>query len=84
MMKERIKVLLEDSLPLVNFDSDYLFSELDSLGVSTILMVLSDEFGIRLEAQDATPRNFKTLDSIVAMVADKAGSVDIPTKWGGK
>lgn len=71
MMKARIKALLEDSLPLVNFDSDYLFSELDSLGVSTILMVLSDEFGIRLEAQDATPRNFMTLDSIVAMVENK-------------
>jgi acyl carrier protein len=34
-------------------------------------MMLSDEFGIRLEATDATPKNLKTLDSIVAMVEQK-------------
>jgi acyl carrier protein len=34
-------------------------------------MVLSDEFGIKLEATDATPRNLKTLDNIVAMVEKK-------------
>ena len=35
-MKEKIKLLLEDVLPLVDLDSDYLFAELDSLGVKTI------------------------------------------------
>lgn len=70
-MKERIRQLLEDTLPLVDFDSDFVFSQLDSLGVTTILMVLSDEFDIKLEATDATPRNLKTLDSIVAMVERK-------------
>ena len=66
-MKQQIRTLLEDALPLVDFDSDFLFSELDSLGVTTILMLLSDKFGIRLESTDATPKNLKTLDSIVAM-----------------
>ena len=70
-MKEHIRTLLEDLLPLVDFDSDYLFSELDSLGVTTILMALSDEYGIRLEATDATPRNLKSLDSLVALVESK-------------
>ncbi len=70
-MKDRIRQLLEDALPLVDFDSDFLFSELDSLGVTTILMLLSDEYDIKLEAADATPRNLKTLDSIVAMVEAK-------------
>jgi acyl carrier protein len=55
----------------VDFDSEFLFSELDSLGVTTILMTLADEFGIRLEASDATPKNLKTLDSIVALVEKK-------------
>ncbi len=72
-MKEKIRTLLEDSLPLVDFDSDFLFSELDSLGVATILMVLSDEFDIKLESTDATPKNLKTLDSIVNMVEKKLG-----------
>ena len=62
---------MEDALPLVDFDSEFLFSELDSLGVTTILMLLSDEYGIKLESKDATPKNLKTLDAIVAMVERK-------------
>ena len=69
--KEKIRNLLEEVLPLVDFDSDFLFSELDSLGVTTILMTLADAYGIKLEAADATPKNLKTLDSIVAMVEEK-------------
>lgn len=62
---------MEEALPIVDLDSDFLFSELDSLGVITILMVLSEEYGIKLDAKDATPKNLKTLDSIVAMVERK-------------
>lgn len=72
--KLKIKTLLEDTLPLVNFDSDFLFAELDSLGVTTILMTLSSEYGIELEAVDATPKNFKSLDSIVRMVEAKVAA----------
>ncbi|MBR6248494.1 MAG: acyl carrier protein [Muribaculaceae bacterium] len=70
-MKEKIKSLLEEALPLVNIDSDFLFAELDSLGVTTILMLLSSEYGIDLDVVDATPKNLKNLDSIVAMVQAK-------------
>ena len=70
-MKEEIKALLEEALPLVDFDSDFLFAELDSLGIATILMVLSDRYGIHLDHTDATPRNLKNLDRIVAMVEQK-------------
>ena len=56
---------------MVDFDSDFLFSELDSLGVTTIMMLLSDEYGIKLESTDATPKNLKTIDSIVALVERK-------------
>ena len=70
-MKEDIRKMLEDVLPLVNFDSDFLFSELDSLGVTTILMTLSDAYGITLDSTDATPRNLRSLDSLVALVQSK-------------
>lgn len=70
-MKERIRQLLEEALPIVDLDSDFLFSELDSLGVITILMVLSEEYGIKLDAKDATPKNLKSLDTIVTMVERK-------------
>ncbi len=69
--KEKIREMLEEALPLVDFDSDFLFSELDSLGITTILMMLSSEYGIELESTDATPKNFKTLDNIVKMVEAK-------------
>ena len=70
-MKEQIRTLIEEAVPLVDVDSDFLFSELDSLGITHILMSLSETFGIELEASDATPRNLKNLDSIVAMVSSK-------------
>ena len=70
-MKEKIREMLEDALPLVDFDSDFLFSELDSLGVTTILMKLADVYGIEMEASDATPKNLKSLDSIVSLVERK-------------
>jgi acyl carrier protein len=69
--KDKIRSLLEEALPLVDLDSDFLFSEMDSLGVTTVLMTLSSNFNISLESEDATPKNLKTLDSIVAMVEKK-------------
>lgn len=70
-MKERIIELLTAALPLVDLESDFLFSELDSLGVTTILMLLSEEYGIVLDAKDATPKNLKNVDAIVKMVEGK-------------
>lgn len=70
-MKQEIRSLLEDSLPLVDFDSDFLFAELDSLGIAQILMSLSLKYNVKLNAKDVTPKNFKNLDSIVAMVQGK-------------
>ena len=70
-MKETIRQMLEEALPLIDFDSDFLFAELDSLGITTILMLLADKYGISLEYSDVTPRNFRTLDSIVEMVERK-------------
>lgn len=70
-MKENIRKILEEALPLVDLDSDFLFNELDSLGITTILMLLSDEYQIKLDSSDVTPRNFRNLDSLVAMVEKK-------------
>ena len=67
----KIRKILEEALPLVDLDSDFLFNELDSLGITTILMLLSDEYQIKLESSDVTPRNFRNLDSLVAMVEKK-------------
>ncbi len=73
-MKEKIYKLLEDQLPLVDLESERLYDELDSLGVTTILMTLSEEFGIELDTRDATPKNLRNLDSLVALVEKKLAS----------
>ena len=70
-MKEDIRRRLEEVLPIVDFDSDFLFQELDSLGITTILMTLSDMYGIELDRSDVTPKNFKTLGSLVELVKKK-------------
>ena len=70
-MKETIRELLENALPLVDVDSDFLFNELDSLGIASILMVLSDHYHIQLDHSEVTPRNFKTIESLAQMVQKK-------------
>ena len=72
-MKEEIRKRLEEVLPIVDLDSDFLFQELDSLGNTTILMTLSDMYGIELDRKDVTPKNFKSLDSLVKLVETKLG-----------
>lgn len=71
MLHEEIKTILEDALPLVDLESQFLFSELDSLGVTTILMLLSEKYNVKLDSHDATPKNLKSLDSIVKLVERK-------------
>ena len=75
-MKEDIRRKLEEILPIVDFDSEFLFQELDSMGITTILMVLSEMYGIELSHSDVTPRNFKTLDSLVELVKRKLNKDD--------
>ena len=52
-------------------DADMLFSELDSLGVTTILMLLSEHYHITLIATDATPKNFQSVATLAALVKSK-------------
>lgn len=70
-MKEEIRRIIEEMVPLADPDSDFLFAELDSLGVTAILMSLASKYNIELEAVDATPKNFRNLDSLVEMVKSK-------------
>lgn len=70
-MKEKIRNILEGALPLVDLDSQFLMAELDSLDVTTIMMLLADNFGIEVDATDATPANFKSLNTLAEMVRRK-------------
>lgn len=70
-MEEEIKRMIEEALPLVDVDAEMLFSELDSLGVTTILMLLSEHYHIELTAVDATPKNFQSPKTLAALVKRK-------------
>ena len=70
-MKEEIKALLSDVLPMVDFDAEYLFEQLDSITVLTILTVLAKKYSIILGVEDATPKNLISLDALVRMVDEK-------------
>ena len=71
MSTNEIKTLLGDVLPAVDFNSEFLFAELDSLGVATILYVLSKKYGVALDAHDVTPKNFKNVEAITKLVRSK-------------
>ena len=71
MKTEEIRSLLKDVLPAADFDAEFLFTELDSLGIATILFVLSEKYHILLNAEDVTPKNFKNVESITNMVRAK-------------
>lgn len=70
-MKEHIKSILEDALPLVDLDSERLYDELDSLSVTNILMLLSEEYKVELTPRDATPKNLRNLDALVTLIEKK-------------
>lgn len=70
-MKEEIKALLTDAMPMIDFDAEFLFEQLDSLAVVSILTLLDQKYSISLSVKDATPKNFISLDAIVRMVEEK-------------
>ena len=71
MKTEEIKEVLSDVLPAADLDADFLFTELDSLGIATILVVLGKKYDILLDGEDVTPKNFKNLASLAKMVDEK-------------
>lgn len=62
---------MEENLPLVDVDADFLFAELSSLDITSLMMLLSEEYHVTLDSSDVIPRNFRSLDSIVNMVKSK-------------
>lgn len=67
-MRGHIYNLLSEALPAVDFEADFLFGELDSLSIVTIFAILAKEYSVSFDGLDVTPKNFKSLDSIVKMV----------------
>ena len=61
-------------LGTLSHDEDLLAAELiDSLGITELVGFLEERFGIRVEDDDLTPDNFRSVDAIVAFVRGKGG-----------
>ena len=70
-MEERIKKLLSEELPDIDFDiSDTLVDDgiLDSLSITSIISALSMEFGINIPYDEIIEDNFNSIKRLAAMV----------------
>ena len=73
---ERLIELLKNTMPTVNFgDGKNLISGgiIDSLGVITIVMTISEEYGISLDPEDISIANFDSIESIWELIVKKQG-----------
>ena len=71
---ERLLEVLKNTLPTIEFgDGNNLISGgiIDSLGVISIVMALSDEYGITLDPDDISVENFNSVESIRKLVEKK-------------
>ena len=75
-MKEKIKEILRDICPEVDFEKETkLISDgiLASFDIVSIVAELGDEFDITIGPKDLIAENFNSLDAITALVKRLAG-----------
>ena len=70
-MKNRIKEIIEDVRPDIEYNEDSLLIDeglIDSFDAVNLVLDLNDEFNINIGVEDVTPENFNTVDSIEKLV----------------
>lgn len=70
-MKERIRELLEENFPDIDFSGDIELIDdgvIDSLSLSVIIAVLTMEFDIMIPKDEIKVENFNTIDAMAALV----------------
>ena len=67
-LREEIKEMLETELPLIDFNSDHLYQQLDSLSTTYIIQLLTDKYGMKIELPQISPLTFSSVDSITELV----------------
>lgn len=75
--REKLIAVLGTVKPNVDFDAvgDLVAAKVfDSLGMVTLAVAIEDNFGVRLTPMDIVPANFRTVDSILAMIARRSGA----------
>ena len=75
---EKLMELLKNTLPTVTFtEQDKLISsgKIDSLGLITIVMAISEEYGIILDPDDISVQNFDSVEKIWKLINQKRNSI---------
>lgn len=70
-MREKIKALLSQTYPQIDFESSNELVDdgtLDSMTLVGIISALSMEFGVMLPYEEIVPENFNSLDSITELI----------------
>ena len=71
MMRERVKVFLEENFPEIDFESsDELVDDgtIDSLTIVSVIASLQEEFDVEFPYEEIIPENFNSLDSIAELI----------------
>lgn len=55
-------------------------ARLDSLGVVELIVQLEKQFGLRIELEDLELENFRTIESIAALVGTRLASAGAPPR----
>ena len=70
-MREKVKKVLEENYPEIDFESSTELIDdgiLDSLTMVGIISALSMEFGVVLPYEDIIPENFNSIDAMVELI----------------
>ena len=70
-MKDRVKQVLTENYPEIDFESSTELVDdgiLDSLTMVGIISALSMEFGVVLPYEDIVPENFNSIDAMVELI----------------
>lgn len=70
-MRERVKKVLEENFPAIDFESSTELVDdgiLDSVTLVGIISALSMEFGIMLPYDFIVPENFNSIDSMAELI----------------
>ena len=67
-LREEIKEMLETELPLIDFNSDHLYQQLDSLSTTYIIQLLTAKYGVKIGRPQISTRTFSSVDAITELV----------------
>jgi|LSQX01.2.fsa_nt_gb acyl carrier protein len=73
-MKEKIRAILSELRPDVDFDSEQKLIDdaiLDSFDIVTLVFELNDAFDLDIDVEELIPENFNSVDAMAELIVKK-------------